>query len=95
MDASPKSNGDRLMTKRTRTFEDLLPYLKEHKRVGSMQERDFTVAEGYHIEYRGRPVVSTDGRFIHVEDVHGSYDREDTDYIDWSQVQVYKVMKRW
>lgn len=83
------------MTKRTRTITDLLPYLKRHHNAMHPEWEDYTVADGYHIKYQGRTVKGADGRRLSVEEVYGSCESVDTDYIDWNDIEVYKVMKRW
>lgn len=53
------------------------------------------VADGYLITYEGRPVHGVTGRYMQVEDVHGSYDDVDVEHIMWGQIEVFKRMNNW
>lgn len=78
-----------------RTVQDLRPYLRQCPTVGSEQHEDYVVADGYLITYEGRPVHGVTGRYMQVEDVHGSYDDVDVEYIMWGQIEVFKRMNNW
>lgn len=56
---------------------------------------EWSVADGYQITYEGRPVVGVNNAQLVIEDVWGGHDYKCLDFIDWSEVEVFKRLEVW